>query len=93
MEGRNYFEGFLTKKGGIRHNWLKRWFQLDRSNHRLMYQAGQRMIILLVLLVGRRVTHIYKIAEFVYSVLREHTDTVSTLPVWSTHFEQMRQPP
>eukprot|EP01047_Picozoa_sp_COSAG01_P070546 COSAG01_NODE_10724_length_2095_cov_1.018036_2_plen_325_part_00 len=30
-------EGLLTKKGGIRRNWLERWFQLDRDDHELTY--------------------------------------------------------
>lgn len=34
-------DGFLTKKGGIRKNWLKRWFELDRSEHELAYFGMQ----------------------------------------------------
>lgn len=30
-------EGFLEKKGAIRHNWLKRWFELDSKNKYLIY--------------------------------------------------------
>jgi len=30
-------EGFLEKKGAIRHNWLKRWFELDAKNKYLSY--------------------------------------------------------
>jgi hypothetical protein len=29
--------GFLEKKGAVRHNWLRRWFQLDSKNKYLCY--------------------------------------------------------
>jgi hypothetical protein len=35
-------EGFLRKKGGIRPNWLKRWFVIDGRSMRLRYYDSQQ---------------------------------------------------
>jgi len=35
--GKIVLQGVLSKKGAIRHNWIKRWFELDSETHYLNY--------------------------------------------------------